>query len=57
MEFNMSGSVIKKCGCKGNPEHAASYQDKKYGQGMRVCNTDQKGGDATCTVCGKNHKV
>lgn len=53
----MSVAVIKKCNCKGNPTHASDYQDKKYGQGMRVCNPDQKNTEASCTVCGKNHKI
>ena len=53
----MSGVMIKKCGCTGNPPHASNYQDKKYGQGMRACNIDVKKVDATCTVCGKVHKV
>lgn len=40
---------IKKCNCKHE------YQDKVYGQGMRVCNEDSKK-QATCTVCGTKHK-
>lgn len=55
----MAGAVVKKCGCSGNNNvtHAAKYQDDKYGQGMRVCNLDVKKAAATCTVCGKEHKV
>ena len=53
----MSGIVIKKCGCKGNPSHGSDYQDSKYGQGNRVCNVDVKKTEAACTVCGKNHKL
>jgi len=53
----MAGLVIKKCGCKGNPSHGSEYQDAKYGQGMRVCNLDQKKSESTCTICGKTHKV
>lgn len=53
----MSGAVIKRCGCKGNPSHASEYQDAKYGNGNRVCNLDQKKSEATCTICGKVHKV
>lgn len=53
----MSGAVIKKCGCKGNPSFASDYQDAKYGQGMRVCSLDQKKAEATCSVCSKVHKV
>lgn len=49
--------VIKKCGCKGNPSNASDYQDAKYGQGMRSCNLDQKKAEATCTICGKSHKI
>lgn len=52
----MSGSTIKKCNC--NPSSpAAEYQNKKYGEGMRVCNIDQKKTEASCTVCGKSHKL
>lgn len=53
----MSGTVIKKCNCKGNPSHASDFQDAKYGQGMRVCSLDQKKTEATCSVCGKTQKV
>lgn len=52
----MSGSVIKKCGCKINPSNASDYQDKKYGDGMRVMNLSQKGDTSKCTVCGKEYK-
>ena len=37
--------MIKKCTCKH------TYQDKKYGKGMRVWNLTSKG--VRCTVCGK----
>jgi hypothetical protein len=53
----MSGSVIKKCGCKGNPSHASDFQDAKYGQGNRVMSLDQKKSEATCSVCGKTVKL
>lgn len=53
----MSGIVIKRCGCKSNPPGISEYQDKKYGEGNRVCNLDQKKTEATCTVCGKTIKV
>lgn len=53
----MSGITIKRCGCKGNPSDSSDYQDKKYGQGMRVCNLDLKKTSATCSVCGKSHKL
>ena len=53
----MSGSVIKKCSCSPNPSHAADFQNSKYGNGNRVMNLDQKKTSATCTVCGKEHKV
>lgn len=52
----MSGSVIKKCGCTGNPSNGSDYQNKKYGDGMRVMNLDVKKAEATCTVCGKTVK-
>ena len=53
----MSGCVIKKCGCKSNPPGASEYRDKRYGDGMRVMNLDQKKTDAVCTICGKTHKA
>lgn len=53
----MSGTVIKRCGCKGNPSHASDYQDAKYGQGNRVMSLDQKKSEATCSVCGKTVKL
>ena len=53
----MAGTVIKKCGCKGDPSHASDYQNKQYGEGMRVMSLDQKKTSATCSVCGKNIKV
>lgn len=46
---------IKKCNCKGTP--GSEYQDKTYGQGMRVMNEEQGGKQATCTVCGTKHKL
>jgi hypothetical protein len=53
----MAGCVIKKCGCTSNPPGISQYQDQKYGQGNRVMNVDLKKTEATCTVCGKTHKV
>lgn len=53
----MSGCVVKKCGCTGNPPHASKYQDEKYGEGNRLMSLDQKKTEATCTVCGKTTKV
>jgi|LakMenEpi03Aug12_release.lakeMendotaPanAssembly.Ray.scaffolds.fasta_scaffold71388_4 hypothetical protein len=53
----MSGTVIKRCGCKGNPSHASDFQDAKYGQGNRVMSLDQKKSEATCSVCGKTVKL
>lgn len=53
----MAGVILKKCGCKSNPPGISEYQDKKYGEGVRVCNLDQKKTEATCTVCGKTIKV
>jgi hypothetical protein len=46
----MAGIVIK-CSC------AHKAQDALHGAGMRLCNTDQKNQNATCTVCGVKHKV
>ncbi len=45
----MSTEIIK-CTCKGT--QASEYQDKVYGQYMRVVNADQKGTIGTCTICG-----
>lgn len=45
--------AIKKCNCKGTP--AADFQDKEYGNGMRVMNEDAKK-QYNCTVCGVKHK-
>jgi len=52
--------MILKCECTadryGNSS-AAKYQDKKYGDQMRVHNSGQKTGDNityTCTVCSKS---
>jgi hypothetical protein len=53
----MSGVIVKKCGCKGNPSFGSDYQDKKYGEGMRVMNLDQKKTESSCTICGKTSKV
>nr|QMP83280.1 MAG: hypothetical protein [Caudoviricetes sp.] len=50
-------TVIKRCGCKGNPSHASDFQDAKYGQGNRVMSLDQKKSEATCSVCGKTVKL
>lgn len=47
---------IKKCGCTGTPSNASDYQNKKYGNGMRLCNANFKGDMVTCTICGKQHK-
>ena len=49
-------TVVKKCDCKASHSDAAAYQEKKY-QGSRVMNLDLKKTSATCTVCGKVHKV
>lgn len=49
----MAESKIKRCDCKHE------FQDKKYGNGMRVMNPTGKGdksGDYRCTVCGKIHR-
>ena len=41
---------------KSIPSGISDYQDKKYSEGMRVINLDQKKTEAVCTVCGKSHK-
>ena len=41
---------IVKCTCKND------WQDKKYGNGMRVHNTTSKPNGVRCTVC-KNDKT
>lgn len=47
--------AIVKCECKND------FQDKRYGNQMRVANKTQKGDgtktDARCTVCSKIHRV
>lgn len=53
----MAGVIVKRCGCKGNPSHGSDFQDKKYGDGMRVMNIDIKKTAASCTVCGKEQKL
>ena len=50
-------AVIKKCGCQSTPPNTSQYQDKRYGEGMRVMNLDVKKTDATCTVCGRTVKI
>jgi hypothetical protein len=47
--------VIKKCSCKGTS--ASDFQDKKYGNSMRVCNINKKKSGARCTICEKEHSV
>jgi len=49
-------TVIKKCGCVGNPDHSSKYQDGAYGKGMRVHNVSLSGKVAKCTVCGKEQQ-
>ncbi len=44
---------IKSCGCKGNPDNAAQYQNTVYGSGNRVYNVSYNGKVSRCTVCGK----
>ena len=55
----MSGSTIVKCKCTEGP--AAKFQDKTYGEGMRVACATQKGDlttrDVRCTVCSTLHRV
>jgi len=43
----MAETTIKPCDC----EH--EFQDKQYGKGKRVHNTNAKNEKHTCTVCGK----
>lgn len=52
----MSGTVVKRCGCKGTPSDASDFQDKQYGNGNRLMNLNQQKSAAVCTVCGKEHK-
>lgn len=40
-------TVVKKCTC------THPYQDKKYGKGLRVMNSNKKGDTFRCTVCKK----
>ena len=40
---------VKNCTCSGTP--SAEYQDRVYGTGRRVFNTDEKNG-GKCTCCG-----
>lgn len=40
----MSNPIVKPCSC------TSSYQDKKYGVGMRLFTVGSK---SCCTVCGK----
>lgn len=46
-------TVVKKCSCKEG--QATKFQDKEYGDQMRVMNEDLKKG-YSCTVCGSKHK-
>ena len=41
--------MIRNCSCKNE------WQDKKYGKGRRVMNSDKEGKKWTCTVCGKEN--
>lgn len=50
-------TVVKKCGCKSTPPALSEWQDKTYGQDMRLMNLDMKKTAATCTICGKEQKV
>jgi hypothetical protein len=39
---------VKHCMCRHD------WQDKKYGDGKRVCNSKKDGGGWRCTSCGKD---
>jgi len=39
-----------KCSC------SSTFQDKEYGQGIRLCNDNEKDG-TRCTVCNSIHKT
>ena len=43
------GTVIKACTCN------STYQDKRYGVGLRAHNLCNKGEKARCTVCSKEN--
>ena len=43
------GTVIKACTCN------STYQDKRYGVGLRAHNLYKKGEKARCTVCSKEN--
>jgi len=45
----MAAKIIK-CNCKNE------YQDKKYGENMRVHNSTVKENEYRCTVCSKVNK-
>ena len=47
--------MLVRCGCVGKPDHASSYQDARYGTGMRVCTIDEDVKTGYCTVCGVKH--
>lgn len=44
-------TIKQKCNCKHD------YQDKKYGEGIRVMNVAGDGKTAKCTVCGKEYQL
>ena len=48
---------IMKCGCRGwkDKTEAAKFQDKQYGEGMRVHNAVSKENTFRCTICGDEH--
>lgn len=44
----MADAQVRSCKCKND------YQDRIYGNGMRIYNPNAKGG-SRCTVCGTTH--
>jgi hypothetical protein len=48
---------IVKCTCKKEKGQGATWQDEKYGPGLRVANLRKDGKSARCVVCGTEHNV
>lgn len=51
----MKDPLIKPCNCSPDKKNvpAAKFQNRLYGEGMRVFTKDLKGDPCHCTVCGK----